>query len=163
MAKWLNNAKFYISKYRPVHVDEHLVFDNAIYPASTASRFFKTATQLKSQSQANFRSQPKLQPLRTIQLSPNKELSNPLTNAVVSLANETARAGHGALVFCSSRIGCERDVALISQVLPRGKEIDGLISEKRGDLLNDLRSTSTGLDSILEKTIPVGVAFHREP
>lgn len=162
MAKWLDNAKFYVSKYRPVQVVEHIVFDNAIYPASTASSFCKTATQPNAQSQTHFQSQPELPPLRTIQLSPNKELANPLTNAVVSLAYETARAGYGALVFCSSRTGCERDAVLISQVLPRGDEIDELIMEKRRDLLTELRSTTTGLDSILEKTIPIGVAFHRE-
>jgi replicative superfamily II helicase len=80
----------------------------------------------------------------------------------VSLANETARAGYGALVFCSSRAGCERDAILISQVLPRGEEVDAGTMDRRRDLLSDLRSTSTGLDPVLEKTVPVGVAFHRE-
>jgi replicative superfamily II helicase len=89
-------------------------------------------------------------------------LSNPLLNAVVSLANETARSGYGALVFCSSRSQCEHDALLISQVLPRPEETDLLVMEKRIDLLNELRSTSSGLDSFLEKVIPVGVAFHRK-
>lgn len=101
------------------------------------------------------------EPLRLIQPSQVKEFSNPLTNAVVALANETARAGYGALVFCSSRLGCERNAVLISQVLPRPDELLPGIMEKRTELLNDLRSTSTGLDHTLEKTVPVGVAFHR--
>lgn len=101
-------------------------------------------------------------PIRIIRPSPAKELSNPLINAVVVLANETAKAGYGALVFCSSRLGCERDALLISQVLPRGEDVDADTMERRKDLLNDLRSTGTGLDSILEKTVPTGVAFHRE-
>ena|ERR1700710_328135 len=158
----MNNAKFYISKYHPIPVEEHLVFDNAVYPASASSRFYKTTTQFNARTQIQSPSQPKLQPTRTIQPSPNKELNNPLVNAVVSLANETARAGYGVLVFCSSRLGCERDAILISRVLPRGDEIDEHVMEGRIDLLNDLRSTSTGLDSVLEKTVPVGVAFHRE-
>lgn len=51
---------------------------------------------------------------------------------------------------------------LISQVLPRLKEVDAGTAERRLDLLNDLRSTTTGLEPTLEKTVPVGVAFHRK-
>ena len=138
---------------------EHLVFDNAVYPASTSSRFYKTATQLNAQTQLS--SQVKPEPVRVIQPSQCKEFNNPLINAVVSLANETARAGYGALVFCSSRAGCERDAILISQVLPRPEEVDTATVKRRLELLNDLRSTSTGLDATLEKIVLVGVAFHR--
>jgi len=149
-------------------VEEHLVFDNSIYSASTAKNFYNTATQLNKQIQGQLQpqtqlsSQIKSEPLRTIQPSSDKQLSNPLVNAVVSLANETARSGYGALVFCSSRSQCENDALLISQVLPRREETDSLVMEKRLDLLSELRGTSTGLDSFLGKTIPVGVAFHRK-
>jgi replicative superfamily II helicase len=162
LAQWLDNGKFYISRYRPVPIEEHLVFDNAVYHASTANSFYKTATQLNAQTQSQNGNaiKPKPDPCRTVQQSPCKELKNPLINAVVSLANETARAGYGALVFCSSRVGCERDAVLISQVLPRITEVDLKTMDRRRDLLNELRSTSTGLDHILEKTIPIGVAFH---
>jgi hypothetical protein len=44
LAKWLDEAKFYISRYRPVPVEEHVVFDNAVYPASASNMFYKTAT-----------------------------------------------------------------------------------------------------------------------
>ena len=104
----------------------------------------------------------KPEPSRIIQASLCTEFKNPLINAVVSLANETARAGYGALIFCSSRVGCERDAVLISQALPRVHEVTLKELDRRKELLNDLRSTVTGLDYILEKTIPVGVAFHRE-
>jgi replicative superfamily II helicase len=164
LAKWLDNARFYISKYRPVPVEEHLVFDNNVYNASSSSSFYKTATQLNLQSQYTQRSsQIKPEPTRSFQPSKHPEFGNSLINAVVSLTNETARAGYGALVFCSSRAGCETDAQLISQVLPRPEELDSDVIDKREDLLSDLRSLSTGIDSILEKTIPVGVAFHREP
>lgn len=141
-------------------MEEHLVFDNAIYLASTSSKFRSIATQLSGQTQLSSQVQP--QPVKTIQPSQHKELSNPLINAVVSLANETARAGYGALVFSSSRAGCERDAILISQVLPAPENMDDFNIEKRFELLNDLRSTATGLDATLEKTIPYGVAFHRK-
>ena len=160
LAKWLDNAKFYISRYRPVPVEEHLVFDNAVYAASSSSSFYKTATQLNTHSQNS--SQIKPEPARLITQSPNKELNNPLINAVVALSTETARAGYGALVFCSSRVGCENDAILISRALPRAGSVDCLTADKRRNLLSDLRSTTTGLDPILEKTIPAGVAFHRE-
>lgn len=167
LAKWLNNAKFYHSRYRPVPVEEHLVFDNAVYPASSSSRFYKTATQLNAQTQTQLPTQsqaptqPQPEACRMIQQSENKELKNSLVNSVVALANETARSGYGALVFCSSRTGCERDAELISQVLPQPEDVEPLIMEQRRDLLSELRSTSTGLDQVLEKTVPTGVAFHR--
>ena len=131
----------------------------------SSSKFFKVATQLAhspdlAQKTIQVTNELSLEPSRIIQPSPNKELSNPLVNSVVSLANETARSGYGALVFCSSRAGCERDSMLISQAMPRLAETDKLIQDKRFELLAELRSTPTGLDSVLEKTIPVGVAFH---
>ncbi|KAH7417138.1 DEAD/DEAH box helicase [Cadophora sp. MPI-SDFR-AT-0126] len=164
LAKWLDNAKYYVSRYRPVPVEEHLVFDNAVYPASSSSKFYKTATQLNAQTQTQAQTQTatqaKPEPCRIIQQSESKELNNPLINSVISLANETARSGYGALVFCSSRTGCERDAELISMALPQPAEVNPLTMDRRTELLNDLRSTNSGLDQVLEKTVPVGVAFH---
>lgn len=143
------------------------MFDNAAYPAASSNRFYRTATQLlptetsvPTASALPSSSQVKPEPSRLISSSPDKALSNPVINSVIALANETARAGYGALVFCSSRVGCEKDAILISQVVPRMDEVDCFFVGKRMELLSDLRSTSTGLDSTLEKTIPVGVAFH---
>ncbi|RDW85015.1 putative DNA-directed dna polymerase protein [Coleophoma cylindrospora] len=159
LAQWLNNALYYESKYRPVPVEEHLVFDNTVYAAASSSSFYKTATQLQL-TQSKTAAQAVPAPLRIIKYSEHSELKNPLINAVVALANETARAGYGALVFCSSRTGCETDALLISQVLPRGEEVSQDLMRERRDLMHDLRSSSTGLDPVLEKTIPYGVGFH---
>lgn len=136
------------------------MFDNKVYPASSSSRFYKTATELTSQAENS--TQPKPEAARIIQPSQYKEFSNPLTNAVVALANETARAGYGALVFCSSKAGCERDALLISQVLPQIEECESETAHGRRDLLSDLRSTPTGLDIVLGQTVPRGVAYHRK-
>lgn len=162
MAKWLDEAKFYLSKYRPVPVEEYLVFDNAVYPTANLNQFYKTARQLSTQTQTQT-STPFQIPTcsRTISPSPAKQLKDPLINSVVSLANETVKAGYGALVFCSSRSGCEREAILLSQVLPRPEFVSENTMELRRDLLNCLRNTPTGLDHILEKTVPVGAAFHR--
>ncbi|QSZ29948.1 hypothetical protein DSL72_004466 [Monilinia vaccinii-corymbosi] len=159
LAKWLNDAKFYISNYRAVPIEEHLVFENAVYPASSSNRFYKTASQLNSQIGSDSTG-PLPEPHRRIHTSQHKELSNPLLNSVVALANETARSGYGVLVFCSSRLGCERDAILISQVLPAPDVVDPILMNRRRDLLNDLRNTNSGLDQVLEKAVPMGVAFH---
>jgi replicative superfamily II helicase len=98
-----------------------------------------------------------------IEVSNDKELSKPLVNAVIALAIETASKGYGALVFCSSRAGAERDAELISRAMYDLSQVPVQTVEGRNDLLNDLRSTASGLDQTLEKTIPVGVAFHRKP
>lgn len=50
---------------------------------------------------------------------------------------------------------------MISQVLPSRDAVNPILMNRRHDLLNDLRNTSSGLDHVLEKTVPMGVAFHR--
>ncbi|KAK3300942.1 uncharacterized protein B0H64DRAFT_27338 [Chaetomium fimeti] len=157
LKKWLQGHS-YETHYRPVPIEEHLVYDGKVYAAGSTASLLKTVSQLESKSQF---SQPRLQPLRTIHASDHKELTDPVRNAVVALANETARAGYGVLVFSSSRAGCESDAVLISRVLPTLEEADPAIQEKRLDLLSDLRSLSTGLDPKLKQTIPFGVAFHQ--
>jgi len=85
-----------------------------------------------------------------------------MANAMVALAVETATAGYGALVFCSSRQTCQVNAALISEAMPEPSAVDPDILEKRFDLLASLQSLPCGLDPVLETTIVRGVAFHRE-
>ncbi|KAK3953105.1 hypothetical protein QBC32DRAFT_388704 [Pseudoneurospora amorphoporcata] len=163
---WLGGHS-YQTHYRPVPIEEHLVYDGKIYPAATTAGLLKTATQLDTRNATTITTQglppsttSSLQHIRFIHPSPHREFKDTVMNAVVALANETARAGYGVLVFSSSRAGCESDTVVISRVLPSFHEADPLIRERRLDLLNDLRSSSTGLDPKLEQTIPCGVAFH---
>lgn len=95
----------------------------------------------------------------TIQPSTHTELRNPTTNAVVALAVETAGQGFGALIFCGGRQACQTTALLVSQAMP---DCSCDTSEKRQDVIDDLRSLPVGLDEVLEKTIPRGVAFHRK-
>ncbi|KAK4105480.1 P-loop containing nucleoside triphosphate hydrolase protein [Parathielavia hyrcaniae] len=155
---WLQGHS-YETHYRPIPIEEHLVYDGRIYAAGTTASLLKTVTQLDSATTQH--SQSRVQPVRLIEPSAEKELKDPVRNAVVALANETVRAGYGVLVFSSSRAGCESDAVLISRVLPTLAEADPIIQEKRLDLLGDLRSLPTGLDPKLEQTIPCGVAFHQ--
>ncbi|KAI9794190.1 MAG: hypothetical protein M1816_006115 [Peltula sp. TS41687] len=155
IAKWLD-AKYYESKYRPIPIEEYLVFENGIYPASSSSAFLKK----DSESDAPGSSISKPRPCRTITLSEHAALKSPLVNAVAALASETVRSEYGTLIFCSSRKGCELDATLVSEVMPTAEELDQDIIEARREVLSELRSTSVGLDGCLENTIPCGVAFH---
>ncbi|EXJ64515.1 DNA polymerase theta subunit [Cladophialophora yegresii CBS 114405] len=155
LAQWLK-AKFYVAKYRPIPVEEHLVYENAIYPTANAKEFSRTASQLTTKDAI---STPRPKPQRTIQRSTHHEMGNPLTNAVVALAVDTALAGHGALVFCSSRLGSEKTALLISDALPTD-HVDQDTLDKRQDLLASLRALPGGFESSFSKTISCGVAFH---
>ena len=134
------------------------MYDGRIYPASTTSQLLKTAGQLDGVPSASQRGP---RPTRVIRPSTHRELRDPVANAVVALADETVRSGYGALVFASSRAGSEYDARLISRVVPAFSESDPAVQAKRVDLLEELRSLSTGLDETLEQTIPCGVGFHR--
>ncbi|KXX77558.1 DNA polymerase theta [Madurella mycetomatis] len=158
LKNWLQGHS-YETHYRPVPIEEHLVYDGKVYAAGTTASLLKTVTQLDARSQS---CESKVQPLKTIMPSDHKELKDTVLNAVVALANETARAGYGVLVFSSSRAGCESDAVLISRVLPTLAEADPVVQEKRLDLLGDLRSLSTGLDPKLEQTIPAGAGLTTE-
>lgn len=154
LAQWMN-AKFYISTYRPVPIDEYLVYENIIYPAATSRQLLLTASKLTASSSL----QDSIPPHRTIEPSAYKELSNSATNAMVALAVETAAAGFGALVFCGSRGACQVHSATISEAMPVLTEGSDELNS-RLDLLAELRSLSCGLDPILQKTIIKGAGFH---
>lgn len=158
LARWLN-AHRYQTMYRPVPIDEHLVYESSIYPASSTTSMLRAAAQMKSSSELP---QAPNAPIRTIQPSLHKELKDPVLNAVVALANETVRSGYGALIFCGSRPACESDARIVSRVLPNAEELDPDTATKRADLLADLRSLPSGLDPALAETVPFGVAFHRK-
>lgn len=155
LATWLQ-GHFYETHYRPVPIEEHLVCDGRIFAAGTTGRLIKAATQLNGTQPSQAHSAA----IGTIPASNCQELKDPVLNAVVALANETARAGYGVLVFASSRAGCESDALVISRVLPPLNELNVDLQEKRTDLLGDLRSLPGGLDPVMEQTIPHGVAFH---
>ncbi|KAF4983015.1 hypothetical protein FZEAL_1487 [Fusarium zealandicum] len=156
MAQWLD-GHCYETRYRPVPIEEHLVYNGNVYPAGSTSSFIKTAAQLNSRST---QSQALAKPTRRIEPSTHKELRDPVLNAVVTLAHETAASGFGALVFAGSRGMCESDARWISRAMPPSHELGPEIVDKRMDLLGELRSLNTGLDPVLEETVLFGVAFH---
>ncbi|EYB23209.1 hypothetical protein FG05_06834 [Fusarium graminearum] len=157
MAKWLG-GHCYETRYRPVPIEEHLVYDGNIYPAGSTSSLIKTAAQLNSRTT---QTQAQTKPIRRIEPSNHKELRDPVLNAVVTLACETAVAGFGALVFAGSRGMCESDARWITRAMPAPHELRIDVVDRRMDLLGELRSLNTGLDPVLEETVLYGVAFHR--
>ncbi|KAH7170636.1 hypothetical protein EDB81DRAFT_753132 [Dactylonectria macrodidyma] len=156
MAQWLN-GHCYETRYRPVPIEEHLVYNGNAYLAGSTRSLIKTATQLHGTSTST-QGQPS--PIRRIEPSTHKEFRDPVLNSVVTLAHETASTGYGALVFAGSRGVCEADARWISRVMPPLHEMDPVLVEKRMDLLEELRSLNTGLDPVLGETVLFGVAFH---
>ncbi|KAH7188933.1 P-loop containing nucleoside triphosphate hydrolase protein [Fusarium flagelliforme] len=148
MAKWLD-GHCYETRYRPVPIEEHLVHDGNIYPAGSTSSLIKTAAQLNSRST---QTQAQVKPIRRIEPSAHKELRDPVLNAVVTLACETAIAGFGALVFAGSRGMCESDARWISRAMPGPHDLKIDTVDRRMDLLGELRSLNTGVDPVLEET-----------
>ncbi|KAI9803475.1 MAG: hypothetical protein M1825_001818 [Sarcosagium campestre] len=154
LAEWLC-ATYYESSYRPVPVDEFVVCDNHVYQTSRP----KVAVQIAGQTTEDFK--PGLtQRCRTIERSHLDALSNPLVNSVLALTMETVEAGYGVIVFCGSRKGCETTASLISEAMPQDHALPSKTVIARRDILAELRSSGTGLDSSLQTLLPKGVAFH---
>ncbi|KAF5858045.1 hypothetical protein ETB97_004942 [Aspergillus alliaceus] len=157
LAEWMN-AHYYISTYRPIPIDEYLVYENAIYPAATSRQLFHTITKLTSMTATSLTDT--MPPHRIIQPSAFRELANPTTNAMVALSVSTATAGYGVLVFSGSRQACQLHASTISEAMPVPVAVDPEELSRRLDLLADLRSLPSGLDPDLENTLVRGVGFH---
>ncbi|KAF7544197.1 hypothetical protein G7Z17_g10152 [Cylindrodendrum hubeiense] len=164
MAQWLN-GHCYETRYRPVPIEEHLVYNGKVYPAGSTRSLIKTASQLNGTAP----SQGQITPTRRIEPSAHKEFRDPVLNSVVTLAHETASAGYGALVFAGSRsTRCLRKP--YSSVL---HFIAGLTSEER-DLIAaayDDRiilvcvatcSLAAGINLALLEVISIRLALSRE-
>ena len=148
-------AKYYVSRYRPIPIEEYLVYENSIYPTANAKDFFRTANQLSSP--AVTQSAPP--PCRSISTSVHRDLENPVLNAVVALALETATRGYGALVFCSSRQGTQSTAVLIAEAMPT-HDIPLDVLSRRMDVLASLQALPGEFEPALSRTIAQGVGFH---
>ncbi|KAG5974958.1 hypothetical protein E4U55_007949 [Claviceps digitariae] len=147
LATWLN-AHSYETRYRPVPIEEHLVYDGKVFLAGPNDGLGHTPSQLSSQDATG----GQVTPIRRIEKSIHKEFMDPLLNSVLSLAYESASMGYGVLIFAGSRGMCESDARWVSRVMPQPHELDPNVLDKRMNLLGDLRSLSTGVDPVLEET-----------
>uniref|UniRef100_UPI003AAA2B9C DNA polymerase theta n=1 Tax=Centroberyx gerrardi TaxID=166262 RepID=UPI003AAA2B9C len=141
LAGWLG-AELYQTDYRPVPLQEHLKVGSNIYDNSLSLvRKFTPALHVKGDD-----------------------------DHIVSLCYETVRDGHSVLLFCPSKNWCEKLADGIAREFynlrhtERQGEADPravcLDQEGLVDVIAQLRRTPAGLDPILQRTVPWGVAFH---
>ncbi|XP_071359277.1 DNA polymerase theta isoform X3 [Trachinotus anak] len=141
LASWLG-AELYQTDYRPVPLQEHLKVGCNMYDKSlSVVRQFTPALHIKGDD-----------------------------DHIVSLCYETVREGHSVLLFCPSKNWCEKLADSIAREFynirhaerqddngpqPVCLDLEGLV-----DVRAQLRRTPAGLDPILQRTVPWGVAFH---
>uniref|UniRef100_A0A8K9VAW2 DNA polymerase theta n=1 Tax=Oncorhynchus mykiss TaxID=8022 RepID=A0A8K9VAW2_ONCMY len=149
LAGWLD-AELYQTDYRPVPLKQRLKVGNSIYDSSLSLvRTFEPLITVKGDE-----------------------------DHILSLCYETVSEGHSVLLFCPSKSWCEklsdsiarafynlRHTAVIKakggQVVS-GVALQAVALDQGGvvDVLAQLRRTPAGLDPVLQRTVPWGVAFH---
>ncbi|XP_073523632.1 DNA polymerase theta-like isoform X2 [Phyllobates terribilis] len=147
LASWLG-AELYHTDYRPVPLREQLKISKTFYNSSMAAvREMEPLIHVKGDD-----------------------------DHVVSLCYETLQGGHAILIFCPSKNWCEK----LSDTIAREfynlyqraalEAADGrlepsiapVVLDKDGiqDVVGQLRRCPAGLDAVLGRTVPWGVAFH---
>ncbi|TMS23150.1 DNA polymerase theta [Larimichthys crocea] len=141
LAGWLG-AELYQTDYRPIPLQEHLKVGCNIYDKSlSVVRQFTPALHIKGDD-----------------------------DHIVSLCYETVKEGRSVLLFCPSKNWCEKLADSIAREFYNLRRPDrqgdaepqpvSLDQEGLVDVLAQLRRTPAGLDPILQRTVPWGVAFH---
>ncbi|MCJ8740817.1 hypothetical protein PDJAM_G00063470 [Pangasius djambal] len=141
LARWLN-AELYHTDYRPVPLMEWVKIGANIYDGSmNLVRPFTPALPVKGDD-----------------------------DHIVSLCFETVQAGHAGLLFCPSKNWCEKLADSIAREFynlhhhekqsESGVHSVSLNLEGLQDVVAQLKRTPAGLDEILKRTVPWGVAFH---
>eukprot|EP01135_Chromosphaera_perkinsii_P001991 Nk52_evm38s215 gene=Nk52_evmTU38s215 len=130
---WLD-AEVYVTDFRPVQLDEFIMCEGKLYAKGT-SKTIKTYSYPSGSSSDAIKDPDRLCPL----------------------VKESTKDGHGVLVFCPTRDRSEKCAMLIATNL-RGT--NGSTKERLVEVLGELEKCSTGLDTVLSRIIPNGVAFH---
>ncbi|KAM6416701.1 DNA polymerase theta isoform 2-T2 [Pluvialis apricaria] len=142
LASWLD-AELYCTDFRPVPLKEWVKIGSNIYDSSmNLVREFQPKLQLKGDE-----------------------------DHVVSLCYETVCDGHSVLLFCPSKNWCEKLADIIArefyslQQAERSAKKSALAPvavDREGidEVLDQLKRSISGLDSVLQRTLPWGVAFH---
>ncbi|KZV31628.1 helicase and polymerase-containing protein TEBICHI [Dorcoceras hygrometricum] len=135
VADWLQ-AALYETNFRPVPLEEYIKVGSRIYNKE----------------------------METVRVIPREaDLCGRDPDHIVELCNEVVQEGHSVLIFCSSRKGCESTARHIVKYLKkisichRSEDNDFFDANSAIDLL---RRSPSGLDPILEETLPLGVAYH---
>ncbi|XP_042525596.1 DNA polymerase theta isoform X1 [Dipodomys spectabilis] len=143
VASWLN-AELYHTDFRPVPLLELVKIGNSIYDSSMKLvREFRPMLQVKGDE-----------------------------DHIVSLCYETVRDNHSVLLFCPSKKWCEKLADIVAREFYNlHKQAEGLVQPsefppvvlgQKGllEVMDQLKRSPSGLDSVLQNTVPWGVAFH---
>ncbi|CAK0869517.1 unnamed protein product [Prorocentrum cordatum] len=72
---------------------------------------------------------------------------------------EVLRDGHSVLIFCSSKVKCEKAAELLAERLPV-LPAEQARAAARGAMVGEMQQQTFGFDERLARTLPRGVAFH---
>lgn len=131
LAQWLN-ACLYSTDYRPVPLKEMIKIGNTLYD----NHFTKIAA---------------------ISTPHNEKCDNEDERDLVTICQERLTNGHSVLIFCPTKAWCEK---LSLNITKYNLTRSGLDHTGLTTICEQLSRTQVGLDPILAKTVPVGVAFH---
>ncbi|CDY23339.1 BnaA08g12070D [Brassica napus] len=135
VADWLQ-AALYQTEFRPVPLEEYIKVGNTIY-------------------------NKKMEVVRTIPKAADMGGKDP--DHIIELCNEVVQEGNSVLIFCSSRKGCESTARHISKLIKKVViDVDREQSEFMDiqSAIDALRRSPSGVDPVLEETLPSGVAYH---
>ncbi|KAM6224815.1 DNA polymerase theta [Rhynchocyon petersi] len=143
VASWLN-AELYHTDFRPVPLLESVKIGNSIYDSSMKLvRKFQPMLQVKGDE-----------------------------DHLVSLCYETIHDNHSVLLFCPSKKWCEKLADIIarefynlhhqSDGVTKPSELPPVVMDQKSllEVMDQLKRLPSGLDCVLQKTVPWGVAFH---
>ena len=135
LAKWLG-AELYQTDFRPVPLQEMVKIGPTLYDT-------------------NFKKLREYDPSESI---PGDE------DDILMICRERMLGGHSVLIFCPTKAWCENLASTLADT-----RVGFCIGESNSGVLDhhglvgvceQLRRTQVGLDHVLEKTLPGGVAFH---
>ena len=185
IAKWLN-AELFITDYRPVTLNEHIVVDNKIIKISTNSAEpsnspFNSLQSIAGPSGGGFglnnnndNVEIKFRQIRTISCNLLK-LKTTFSQSLIHMAIESLAQGFSTLIFCPTRSMCESMAkSIASNILNIGHidhvpqnnfernirqsiHSDNILSYERSvSLINTLKLSSSGFDANLERVLKFG-------
>lgn len=137
LAKWLD-AQLYCTDFRPTPLKEMVKIGTTLYDT-------------------NFKKLREFDPMESI---PGDE------DDVLLICRERILEGHSVLIFCPTKAWCENLASTVAEAQGRLAQSCPAENEHVIDspalvgVCEQLRRTQVGLDQVLEKTIPNGVAFH---
>ncbi|XP_003384429.2 PREDICTED: DNA polymerase theta-like [Amphimedon queenslandica] len=134
LAQWLDSAH-YTTHYRPVPLKEMVKVGNELYDSTLSSVLSTFPRESKT--------------------------GNEDEEDLVHICKERLHNGHSILIFCPTKDWCEKLSLNLARRHLTGNQVDSFLN-KAGliSICEQLYHTPVGLDPILGKTLPAGIAFH---